>query len=167
MASAAPSLRSRPRDCALVALFALFAFTSLVMEPYFVFGVDYARAHDPFAAGWLWYARFDPAFVDRPLFLRVVCGVDLFVFGPFYLVAIYALVRARAWIRVPMYLWAGAIVYSTLVYFAWEILGESARANLPVVVGVNIPYTIVPILAAVRMRSPLGAEVVRPQPRNR
>lgn len=145
------SLRRRPFDCALVAALALFAFTSLVMEPYFVFG-DIGHPHDLLGRGWRWYARFDPAFLDRPLWLRIVCGIDLFVFGPFYLLAVYAFWRARNWIRVPFFVMAGIIVYSTVVYFLWEILGESARANIPVVIAVNIPYSIVPIVAAVRLR---------------
>jgi hypothetical protein len=145
----------RPFDLALVCFFALAAFTSLVMEPYFVFGVDYHRPGDPFAAGWLLYATsWDPAFVDRPLFLRVICGIDLFVFGPFYLVLIYAFIKRRDWIRLPGLLYASAIVYSTVEYFAWEFIGERSRANLAMVVVCNIPYTVMPLLAAYRLRHP-------------
>jgi hypothetical protein len=95
-------LYRRPLDLVLVACFALFAFTSLAMEPYVVFGVDYARAGGPLAAAWqLYTTRWDPAFLDRPLFLRVMCGIDLFIFGPFYLILIYAFVKGRSWIRIP------------------------------------------------------------------
>jgi emopamil binding protein len=145
------SLRARPLDCALVAGFALFAFTSLVMEPYFVFG-DIAHPRDLFARGWHWYAQFDPVFLDRPLYLRIVCAIDLFVFGPFYLLSIYAFWRQRDWIRIPFFIFAGIIFYSTVVYFLYELVGESARANIPVVIAVNIPYSIIPILAAYRLR---------------
>jgi hypothetical protein len=144
------SLRARPFDCALVACFALFAFTSLVMEPYFVFG-DLAHPHDLLSRGWRWYAQFDPAFLDRPLWLRIVCAIDMFVFGPFYLISIYAFWRARNWIRIPFLVMAGVIFYSTVVYFLWEIVGESGRANIPVVIAVNIPYSIIPILAGYRL----------------
>jgi hypothetical protein len=143
----------RPFDLALVCFFALGAFTSLVMEPYFVFGIDYHRAGDPFAAGWLLYASsWDPAFLDRPLFLRIICGIDLFVFGPFYFFLIYGFIKERQWIRLPALVWAAAIVYSTVEYFAWEFIGERGRANLAMVVLCNIPYTIMPLLTAYRVR---------------
>jgi hypothetical protein len=145
-------LRRRPLDLVLIGFFAIFAVTSLVMEPYFVFGVDYHRAGDPFAAGWLFYSQYDPAFLDRPLFLRVMCAIDFVVFGPFYLVLIYAFWKGRDWIRLPALLYVTAVVYSTVVYFAWEFIGERARANLPMVVACNIPYTIVPLVAAFRLR---------------
>src|SRR5579859_4151450 len=110
------------------------------MEPYFVFGVDYHRAHDPFAAAWLFYSQWDPAFLERPLWLRIICGIDLFLFGPFYLLLIYALVKRRAWIRVPALMYVAAIVYSTIVYFAWEVI--DGRGNLLFVFLINIPYTL-------------------------
>ena len=149
-------LRERPFDLVLVAFFALFAFSSLVMEMYVVFGADLRSARDPFGRAWHFYASiWDPIFLDTPLWLRVMCGIDGFVFGPFYLVLIYAFVRRRDWIRIPAIVFVSAIVYSTLVYFGVELLGEGARANLPMVVLVNVPYTIVPLLLAWRVRRPL------------
>lgn len=148
-------LRQRPFDCALVACFALFAFTSLVMEPYFVFG-DIVHPRDLLARGWHWYAQFDPAFFDRPRYLRIACAIDLFVFGPFYLISIYAFWRAENWIRIPFLIFAGAVFYSTVLYFLYEIVGESGRANMIVVFVVNIPYAIIPLLGAYRLRRALG-----------
>ncbi len=146
---------NRALDRVLVVWFALFAFTSLAMEPYVVFGLDLHRAHDPLAVAWLLYAsRWDPAFLDPPLFLRVMCGLDCFVFGPFYLVLIYAFVRRRDWIRAPALVFVGAVVYSTLVYFGWELVSERGRADLPMVLLVNVPYTLVPLVLAVRMWPP-------------
>ena len=148
-------LRERPLDVVLVGFFCLFAFTSLVMEMYVVFGVDLRSARDPMARAWHFYAAsWDPIFLDTPLWLRVMCGIDAFVFGPFYVVLIYAFVRGRDWIRLPALVFVSAIVYSTLVYFGVELLGEGARANLPMVVLVNVPYTLVPLLLAWRMRRP-------------
>ena len=144
-------LRKRPFDLFLVCCFGVFAFTSLVMEPYFVFGVDYHRAGDPFAWGWLWYARFDPIFVRRPLWLRLFCGVDFAVYGPFYLLLMWSFWKRADFIRIPALCFVTAIGYSTLVYFAVEFL-EERDANLPVVVLVIVPYLIVPALLAWRVR---------------
>ena len=148
-------LRDRPFDAFLVFWFCLFAVSSLVYEPFIVFGVDLAATTDVFGRSWYWYAHsFDPIFLDTPLWLRIMCAIDAFVFGPFYLVLIYALTRARSWIRVPALLYGAAIVYSTLVYFGYEFLDAAnrAEADLLAVFLVNIPYTIVPLLLMWRMR---------------
>lgn len=135
----------------------LFAFTSLVMEAYVVFGVDLAACTDPLGRLWYFYAsKWDPIFLETPLWLRVMCGVDMFVFGPTYLWLVRGLVRGDERIRLPGQVFVGAIVYSTVVYFAVEILQEAARADLTMVFVVNIPYTLVPIWLGLRLaRKPL------------
>jgi len=150
-------LRRRPFDAFLVFWFCLFAVSSLVYEQFIVFGVDLSTTTDVFGRSWYWYASsFDPIFLDTPLWLQIMCTIDAYVFGPFYLVLIYALVRERNWIRVPALLYGAAIVYSTLVYFGYEFLDESnrAHANLLAVFLVNIPYTLVPLLLMWRFRDP-------------
>lgn len=153
--SARMPLRQRPLDVFLVACFALFAFTSFVMEPYFVFGLGFERPGDPFAAGWLLYAsRWDPIFLRPPFVLRLICGIDLFVFGPFYLLAIYGFLKRRAWVRMLGIVYATAMLYSLAVYFGIEFVEERGRADLPMVVLVNGPYALVPLLLACRLRRP-------------
>jgi hypothetical protein len=146
-------------DRLLVVCFCVFAFTSIFMEPYITFGVDLARTTDPLGRAWFFYARnWDPLFLDQPAYMRVMTGIDEWVYGPMYLVLIYTFVRRREWIRVPALLYCGAIIYSTLVYFLTEFLSEGQRANLTMVTLVNVPYTIVPCLLAWRLwRAPLFA----------
>jgi hypothetical protein len=139
-------------DWVLLAFFLLFAFTSLVMEMYVVLGVDLREATDPFGRAWNWYARFDPIFYDPPLFLKIMCGVDGFLFGPFYLVLLYAFARRREWIRAPGLAYVGTIVYSTIVYFLVEFLDPVPGTDLAVVFWINIPYTIVPLWLGWRLR---------------
>ena len=66
---------------------------------------------------------------------------------------IWAFVRGPACIRVP------ALLY---VYFGYEFVAERVRAKLAMVVLINVPYTIVPLLLAwrVRARDPFGAQIV-------
>ena len=147
-------------DRVLVAFFGVFAFTSICMEPYITFGVDLAKATSPLGRAWYFYARsWDPLFLEQPMNMRVMTGLDEWIYGPMYLVLIYAFVRRREWIRAPAFLYCGAIIYSTLVYFLTEFLTEGHRANLAMVVVVNIPYTIVPCLLAWRLwgREPIWA----------
>lgn len=150
-------LRRRPFDAFLVFWFCLFALSSLVLEQFIVFDVDLSATTDIFGRSWYWYASsFDPIFLDTPLWLRIMCTIDAYVFGPFYLVLIYALVREHGWIRIPALVYGGAIVYSTIVYFGYEFLDQANReaANLLVVFLVNIPFTIIPLLLIWRMRRP-------------
>jgi hypothetical protein len=150
-------LRQRPFDAFLVACFSVFAVSSLVYEQFIVFGVDLSTTTDIFGRSWYWYARsFDPVFLDTPLWLRIMCGIDAYVFGPCYLVFIYAFTRCRDWVRIPALLYGAVIVYSTVVYFGWEFLDAANRqqANLLAITVVNIPYTIVPLLLMWRVRHP-------------
>ena len=160
-ADATARLRERPRDLALVGFFVLFAFTSLVMEMYIVFDVDLATCTDPFGRAWHLYAsRWDPLFLDTPLWLRIMCGIDGFVFGPIYLALIYGFVRRREWVRELGLMFAAAIIYSTIVYFTYEVVAEAGRADLLMVFVVNLPYTIVPLALAARLwRSPVFSGV--------
>ncbi|MBW2241503.1 MAG: DUF2781 domain-containing protein [Deltaproteobacteria bacterium] len=151
------ALRDRPFDATLVFFFCVFSVSSLIYEQFVVFGIDLSTTTDIFGRSWYWYARsFDPVFLDAPLWLRIMCGIDAYVFGPTYLVMIYAFVKGRDWIRIPALLYGAAIVYSTIVYFGWEFLSEENRgqANLFAVFVVNIPYTVVPLLLMWRMRNP-------------
>jgi hypothetical protein len=151
------AFRARRLDVFLVFWFCLFAISSLVYEQYVIFGVDLSKATDVFGRSWYWYASsIDPVFLDTPLWLRIMCAIDGYVFGPFDLVLIFALVRGRNWIRIPALLYAAAIVYSTAVYFGWELLDapNRAEANLLGILLVNIPYTIIPLLLMWRMRNP-------------
>jgi len=150
-------LRARPLDAFLVFCFGLFAVSSLVFEPFILFDVDLSAASDPVGRTWYWYAKsFDPIFLDTPLWLRIMCSIDALVFGPFYLVLIYAFVRERDWIRTPGLLYGAAIVYSTAVYFGYEVLDPAnrAQANLAFVFLINIPFTLVPLVLMWRLRRP-------------
>jgi len=150
-------LRKRPLDALLVFFFGVFSISSLIYEQFVVFGVDLSTTTDVFGRSWYWYARsFDPAFLDTPLWLRIMCAIDAYVFGPCYLVFIYAFVKSCNWVRIPALLYGSAIIYSTIVYFGWEFLDAAnrAQANLLAVFIVNIPYTFVPLLLMWRVRHP-------------
>lgn len=149
------SLRERPADAVLVFWFAIFAFTSFVYEPFITFAVDLSASTSFVGRSWYWYASmFDPVFLDTPLWLRIMCTIDFVIFGPCYVVLIYAFVKERDWVRTPALIYGAAIVYSTLVYFGWELIDADnrAHANLLAVVLVNIPYTIVPLALMWRVR---------------
>jgi hypothetical protein len=156
-------LRQRPFDVFLICWFCLFSVSSFVYEQFIIFDIDLSATTDIFGRSWYWYARsFDPVFLDTPLWLRIMCTIDGYVFGACYPVFIYAFVRSRNWVRLPALLYGVTIVYSTVLYFAWEFLDAAnrAEANLLAVFLVNIPYTIVPLMLMWRVRHvhPFGPE---------
>ena len=82
-------------------------------------------------------------------------GIDAFVFGTFYLVLVYAFVRQRNWIRLPALLFASAMFYSVVVYVLMEAFSEHAeQTNLPMVLLIGSPYTLMPLLLVYRMWKP-------------
>jgi hypothetical protein len=145
-----------PLDRLFLVAFPIFAFTSLVLEQWIVWGVDLRQATDPLGRAWKWYAEtLDPLLLDRLLSIRVMFGIDAFVFGPFYLVLFYAFLRRRNWIRMPALLYGAAMFYSVVVYILMEIFSEhAAQTNLPMVLLIGAPYTAVPLLLMYRVWRP-------------
>lgn len=157
-------------DTYLITSFFLFAITSWVFEAYIVFSVEFSDASqvrwclrvlkltfgfkiadvDVFAKLWNWYSQFDPIFFHPPTWLRIMCALDMFLFGSCYLILIYGFLNKREWVHPVGLLFGSALLYSTIVYFWYEITVEVERANLTMVVLVNIPYTIMPIILIAR-----------------
>ena len=104
---------------------------------------------------WLFYAKtFDPIFLNLPFWLRIVCSLDTLLFGPWYLTSIYAIstnqVMHKWYVLVSLPV-CGALIYSTVIYFAYEILAESERCKLVWVFLVNLPWTLAPFLLLFRI----------------
>lgn len=142
----------RVLDAGLCVCFALFAFTSFVYEPYVTFAVDLREATDPIGRSWFWYAdSFDPLFLDTPLWLRIMCTIDFIPFGCMHLFSLYCFLTRWEAVRSPGLLYAGALFYSTLVYFGYEFIAERDRADLLWMFLINVPYTIMPLVLAWRL----------------
>eukprot|EP00041_Stephanoeca_diplocostata_P011836 m.196383 g.196383 ORF g.196383 m.196383 type:complete len:177 (+) comp18690_c0_seq9:220-750(+) len=145
-----------------VGCMATMSITAMVFEPYVVFDENgTALTQDALDSNpsdivrhlWAWYAKsFDPIFLETPLFLRIMCGVDMAIFGPLQAAIGFALwterLQSSARWRLVTLMYASAIVYSTVIYFAVEVIQESHRADMLWVVVINVPYTIVPLLLA-------------------
>lgn len=78
----------------LVAVFALFAFVALVFEPLYYYGCQWnieqcLQSTSPVlqttAQIWQIYAVWDPLFDTPTDWLRVMCNIEVFAFGPLYL----------------------------------------------------------------------------------
>ena len=143
----------------LVAIFYLFGFTALVFEPLYYFGCSWSLENCRSEGGvmfgvselWRVYGEWDPLFLNVPSWLRVMCTIEVFLFGPLYVVCAYGLQTRRAWLPSVALPFCGALIYSTLVYFALEYIERLPGTNLEMVVLVNVPWTICPLLLVFRL----------------
>lgn len=100
-----------------------------------------------------WYGhKFDPLLLARPPFWQMTIWIDLVYFGPFYLAAIYAFVRSRAWIRVPALVWSGLMAANVLIILMEERYGVRATPHFGVVFASNLPWLLMAGAMIVRMR---------------
>jgi hypothetical protein len=173
-------LNERKGDWFFIIFFSCFFFTSFaadlvnaVSTPSPDSGYFWARA-----VYYLYAVHNDPLLIANPIYLRTMTFISAFVFGPFYLVLVYSFVKGKNWIRPFALLYAGMIVESMIVIIVAEFAGDAhlfaqmcqagvksaqelAKSGLnqdltvqnPVkFLAYNLPYKIVPILLAVRMR---------------
>jgi EXPERA (EXPanded EBP superfamily) len=78
-----------------------------------------------------WYGRnFDPVLMARPAWWRATIWIDSLFFGPFYVLAIYAYVKGRDWIRFGSIIWASVMLTNVSIILFEEINGEHATPQL-------------------------------------
>ncbi len=98
-----------------------------------------------------WGHTFDPALIARPVWWKVTIWIDALFFGPFYVVAIYAYLKSKEWIRIPSIIYASVMLTNVTVILGEEMFGAHATPNLPVVLLANLPWLLFPIYIIYRM----------------
>ena len=99
----------------------------------------------------------DPLFLHPPVWMRFVTGLSAFVYGPFYLLLVYCLIKGKNWIQLFSVIYGSLIVGITgVVVFGVELFGEQQwRTPHPVsFLAINSPYVLIPLLLIIRMRKP-------------
>ncbi len=153
-------LRERRIDLFFAVLFVTFAVTSGISDAVPTLGIEMSPdSTNPLARANYWYAvDADPLFMHPPVWMRFVTGLSTFVYGPFYLVLAYCLVKGKNWIQLP------AVIYATMIssitgvlVFGVEFFGEPEfrTQNAFKFLSFNLPYVLMPILLLVRMRKPM------------
>jgi hypothetical protein len=95
------------------------------------------------------YAReVDPIFRDPPLWLKAVSWFA-FVYGPFYCAIAAGFLTGADWVPYVALPLAGMILATTGIYFVEEIAGDVRPLNWTLFYLLNVPYLVVPPLAAV------------------
>lgn len=153
-------LRERKIDIFFAVVFVTFALTSGISDAIPTLGIEMSPdSANPLARANYWYAvDADPLFMHAPVFMRFITGLSTFVYGPFYLVLAYCLVKGRNWVQLPSVIYATMISTITgIIVFGVEFFGEPAlRTQNPLkFLGFNLPYVLLPILLLVRMRKPM------------
>jgi hypothetical protein len=154
------ALRRRRIDGFFAVVFAAFTVTSIISDLLPTVGVDFSHpSTNFFVQSNYWYAHdADPLFMNPPDWMRIVTGLSAFVYMPFYVVLVVALLTGRNWIQLPAVIYATMIVSLTgIVVFGVEFFGEPAtRTQNPVkFLLFNLPYVLVPLILLIRMRKPL------------
>jgi EXPERA (EXPanded EBP superfamily) len=152
-------LRERRIDIVFAVVFSAFTVTSVISDLLPTIGVNFSHPSDSFfVQSNYWYAHdADPLFMNPPDWMRIVTGLSAFVYMPFYVVLVYALLTARNWIQLPSVIYATMIASITgIIVFGVEFFGEAAlRTHNPAkFLAFNLPYVVLPLLLLARMRKP-------------
>jgi len=153
-------LKDRKSDYFFIVFFSLFFITSMISDLIPTWYGELVPNHpNPLMQANYDYAKgCDPLFLHPPFWMRIVTGLSAFVYGPFYLVLVWAFIKGKNWIQVP------AIIYGTMIsvitgilVFGVEFFGEPEWQcqNLGKFLPLNLPYVIIPMLLIIRMRKEL------------
>ena len=153
-------LRRRPVDLLFVVFFLInVCFVTYIVDIEQLIIADPAHFESPlwppapFVDLVHWYGNtYDPLLMARPPWWKATIWIDVLLFGPFYLAAIYAFVRRRNWIRVPALVWAGMMLSNVLIILLEEFSGPHATPNPGFVLAVNLPWLLMPFAMMLRMR---------------
>jgi hypothetical protein len=144
-------LSERPRDWFFVFAFLFFCYTSFSSDAWHALGaIDDSTF---WGRGNLWYVRVtgDEFLLKDLAFTRLNTGISAFVFGPFYIVLIYAFVRGRNWIRAPALIYAGAMLHGFVEFMVWDLTSGAPPRHPIQFWAFNVPYAVVPLLLVRRM----------------
>jgi emopamil binding protein len=100
-----------------------------------------------------WYgSSFDPLLMARPQWWKMTIWLDVLFYGPFYVLAIYAFIKGRDWIRVPAIFYSGMMFTGVFIILGEEVAGPHATPYLPLVLALNLPWLLMPIFLTHRLR---------------
>ena len=98
-----------------------------------------------------WGDTFDPLQRLRPMWWQATIWLDVILFGPFYLAAIYAFIKGKDWIRIPTFLIMSILFTNVFIILSEEIAGPTPALNLPLVLLANLPWLLFPVFLIRKM----------------
>jgi len=97
-------------------------------------------------------SNFDPLLMARPQWWKMTIWIDVLFYGPFYVLAIYAFVKGKDWIRIPTIFYSGMMFAGVFIILGEEFAGPRAAPNFPFVLALNLPWLLVPVFLTWRLR---------------
>ncbi len=82
----------------------------------------------------------------RQFWWKTTILIDAIFFGPFYVFAIYAFIKGKNRIRNPIMICSSVMMTNVLIILSEEMFGPNATLQLVVVLGINLPWLLFPIL---------------------
>jgi hypothetical protein len=154
------SLSERKSDIFFVCCFCFFAFSSFFSDAQH--GLNLLHGDGFWAQANIWYAKIagDVFFLQDLPYVRFATLVSGLIYGPFYLVLVYAFIKGSNWIRLPALIYVGAMLHGMSEFIYWEYRIGPAPTNFIVFWAFNLPYALVPVLLGIRMRHhmPFGTD---------
>ena len=99
-----------------------------------------------------WYGKtFDPLLIARPVWWKATIWLDSLFFGPYYLIATYAFIKGKEWIRVPSLVIMSVLFTNVFIILSEEIWGHTPAKNLPLVILANAPWFLFPVFLIWKM----------------
>ena len=144
-------LLARKKDIFFSVVFVFFAFTSFFSDAWHALGL---LEEDMFwSKANMWYATVskDYFFAADHDFLRIGTGISGFIYGPFYLLLVYALIMGKDFIRPMALVYVGAMIHGMIEFLSWEFWIGPQPGELLIFWAFNGPYLVIPILLGVRM----------------
>jgi hypothetical protein len=151
-------LRKRPLDWLLLGFFAInLGFITYIVDveqltitDRFHFDYPVWPPHAMVDLVHWWGDNFDPLLIARPPWWRATIWLDSLLFGPFYAVAIWAVIKGREWIRVPAIFWSGVMFANVSIIMFEELCGPHRTPTPGTVTMANLPWWLLPLLVTWR-----------------
>jgi hypothetical protein len=97
-------------------------------------------------------SSFDPLLMARPQWWKMTIWIDVLFYGPFYVLALYAFLKGKDWSRIPAIFYSGMMFMGVSIILGEEIAGPHATPHFPLVLGLNLPWLLMPIFLTLRLR---------------
>src|SRR5512140_116808 len=95
----------------------------------------------------------DPLLMARPQWWKDTIWLDVLFYGPFYIFGLYAFIKGKDWIRIPAIFYSGMMFADVFIILGEEMAGPHATPHLLPVLGLNLPWLLVPIFLTLRLRN--------------
>jgi hypothetical protein len=153
-------LAKRPIDVFFLIIFSVFIVTCVISDSVEGLGLDQVPDSPNILVRWNYQysSHYDPLYGSHPLWLRFISGTSAFVYILFYVLLLFALVKAWNWIQLYAVIYATMIISLTAIpIFGVEFFGPPGQRtpNPAVFLLYNGPYVLVPLLLLIRMRKPM------------